>query len=240
MTTATFDAPLGAGYPFRKMFLIRLCIALGLILFAADARAQTVAFVAPGGGTSAQLSRVVLQSFLAIEEQDDFDTLSSNEMRRALAGLPAPTVDDGADDPLADVRRLLRRAQGDRLRQSLSRLGDRVGVDLLITVRSVGDEAELRAYNVEREAFYRGTLMISASTAPNTDEILSFVSPRVSALDVGEAEGEEEEERPTRRRNRWWIWAIVGGAVAAAVLVGYLVQPDEVEDQGVNLRITAP
>ena len=219
--------------------------------------AQTVGFVAPGEEPSRSASRAALRAHQpfgqeqasgesageaeeeAEAEGPSFSVLESAEVQRALAGLGPRDAE--LDDPLDDVRRLVRRAEGERLRQSLGRLGERLGIDLLVTVRQVGDELELRGFNVERLAFYRGTLMISATDPPQAEALEDFVGPRAGALGDGDPEGEseDEQERP-RRRNRWWIWTIIGGAVAAAVLIGYLVQPDEVVDGGVNLRIVGP
>jgi hypothetical protein len=235
-----FDEPYRAGYPFEDMLVNHILVTVSLLLFATTASAQRIAFVTPGDAPSSQARRAVLRCHTILDAQEGLVTIPSRELRRALAGLPAPAIEgQPEDDPLEDVRRLVQRAEGERLRQSLSRLGDRVGVELLVTVRQVGGELELRAFNVERAAFYRGTLMIPAAAPPDADELIDFVRPRAAALTAA-APGEAEQAQPRRRRSRWWIWAIVGGAVAAAALVGYLVQPDEVEDGGVILRITAP
>lgn len=225
------------------------------------AEAQLVAFVAPGDSPSRAASRAVLRSFSICDGHENVEVLESVELRRALAGLSprqiqaesgdnesgdeeseSRSTDQAQEDPLDDVRRLTRRARGDRMSQSLTRLGSRVGVDLIVTIRQVGQELELRAFNTERSAFYRGTLMIPALEEPDEDQLTEFVLPRVAAVRTnGESEDDDEEERPNgRRRNRWWIWVVIGGAVAAAAVIGVLVQPDEVENTGVTLRVVAP
>lgn len=255
-----FDAARWPGYPFRmvrRFILTALFLTTTLDLGVAEA--QIVAFVATGESPSRAASRAVLRSFDICEADENVEVLESVELRRALAGFsPRQIQAEGSDnegggensasrgdneereDPLADVRRLARRARGDRMSQSLTRLGSRVGVDLIVTIRQVGQELELRAFNPERSAFYRGTLMVLALEEPDEDELTEFILPRVAAVRTN-AQGEDDTERPRRgRRNRWWIWVVIGGAVAAAAVIGVLVQPDEVENTGVTLRIEAP
>ncbi len=224
---------------------ISVPIGLFVILISGSAQAQTVACAAPGPTESASraASRAALRCHSLLEGNEDVEVLESRELRRALAGLPPREVEgqEPAEDPLSDVRRLLRRASGDRQSTMLNRLGDRVGVDLLITFKQIGEELEVRAFNTERSAFYRGTLMIPALEPPDEDELAEFILPRAAAASSA-SEGDEEgsgEERP-RRRSRWWTWILVGAAATAAVVVGAVVQPDEVEDTGVTLRIVAP
>jgi len=242
-----FDVATRPSYP---LCMARAAFVISLVLFTGVAQAQMVAFVAPGEDPPRTTSRAVLRGFELLDGRDDVEVIDSMELRRALAGLPASAdqdqgdgAADSGDDPLADVRRLLRRARGDRLSSSLERLGGRIGADLIITVRQVGREVELRGFNVERSAFYRGTLMLPAASAPDAERVTEFVMPRVAAARSSatheEPQAEEGEERP-RRRNRWWIWVIVGGAVAAAAVISVLVQPDEVEDTGVTVRIVPP
>jgi hypothetical protein len=227
-------------------------VSLAFILDAGGAGAQTVAFVAPGEDPPGEASRAVLRCHELLEAVEGVEVLESAELRRALAGLPARPPGAGgasveaADDPLADVRRFAERAQGDQRRPSLTRLGERIDVDLLVTVRLVGSELELRAFDTERGAFYRGTLMIPALSPPEGAELAAFVQPRAAAAAAatpGEAAAAEEPaERPrsARRHGRWWIWVLVGSAAAAAILVGVLATPREVEDTGVTVRIVAP
>lgn len=215
-------------------------LALAAALAASSAEAQTVAFVAPGESPPGEARRAVLRCFELLEPVEGVEVLESVELRRALAGLPAP---EGVDDPLDDVRRFAARAQGDQRRPSLSRLGERLGVDLLVTVRVVGSELELRAFDVTRSAFYRGTLMIPALSPPDAAEVTDFVRPRVAAAagaSSTQAPAEPEPPRRRRRGGRWWVWVIAGGAAAAAVLVAVLATPREVEDTGVTVRIVAP
>lgn len=206
-------------------------------------RAGTVAFLAPGEAPSRAARRAVLGSYGLLEDRDDLAVLSSQELRRALAGLPA--AGEG-DDPLSDVRQLVRESGGDGRRDALARLGQRLDVDLLITVRQAGEELEVRAFDVARGAFYRGTLMLPALAEPDEDELSGFVLPRARAASAGRGGGGEDAEpraeRPARRSiwSQWWMWVIVGGVVAAAAVVGYVATPTRVEDTGVTLDVVVP
>ena len=239
MMALRFDASLQRGYPFD---VTRITTILGLVLLLPGlAAAETVAFVAPGEAPTRAARRAVLRCHELVEANEDLETLASVELRRALAGLPARGE---GDDPLADVRQLVREAGGDDGPEALQQLGHRLEVDLLVTVRQAGEELEYRGFNVERRAFYRGSLMAAAMAPPDEDGITTFVQRRASALESspdGE-EGEAEEETPRRRSiwGRWWLWVIVGGAVAAAAVVGYVATPNEVEDTGVTLRVHVP
>jgi hypothetical protein len=210
----------------------------GLAVVAAPltAAGQVVGFVAVGEAPPS-VRRAALRCGEALAGREGFAVVESVELRRALAGEPSASP---GDDPLADVRALAARADGDRLRESLGRLGERVGLDLVVTLRRVGAEIELRGFDVARGSFYRGTAMISSTAAVDADPLAAFVGPRVRAVAAAAPGADEDRPRPRRRRSRWWVWAIVGGAVAAAALVGYLAQPDPVEDTGVTLRVVAP
>jgi hypothetical protein len=223
-------------------------LALALALAASSAEAQTVAFVAPGESPPGEARRAVLRCYELLGPAEGIEVLASTELRRALAGLTPPTGTAADDDPLADVRQLAERARGDQRRPALSRLGERLDVDLLVTVRLVGSELELRAFDVARGAFYRGTLMIPALSPPDAAQVSAFVRPRAAAAAASEtparassqAQAEPEQPRRRRRLGRWWVWVIAGGAAAAAVLVAVLATPREVEDTGVTVRIVAP
>ncbi len=236
----TFDAAPSPGYPQSVFFYRPAClIALAVLTVSSGASAQSVAFVAVGDDPSPALRRAALLYSEVLAEQDGFDVVQSNEVRRALAGEPATTEND---DPLEDVRRLTRQAEGDRLRQSLVRLGERLGLDLLVTLRRSGEEIELRGFDVERSAFYRGTLMVDAMAPVDVSVLGGFVEPRVRATSATprSRSSDDGDRRRRRPRSRWWVLAVVGGAIAAAALVGYLVQPDPAEDLGVTVRIVAP
>jgi len=215
------------------------------LCFGAAASAQTVGLVVTGEPT-AVASRVALRCATTLEGRDDLEVVESDALRRALAGVPAP---EGAEDPLADIRRMAREAAGESPRATLERLGGRLDVDLLVTVRRVGDEAELRAFNVERGAFYRGTLMVPARGAVDADELGEFVAARAGAAGGGAASGDEEGEegedggggsRGWASWWEWWVWAVVGAAVLGVAAVAYFAFPGGTEDQDVRLRIVAP
>jgi len=216
-----------------------------LLLLPGSAAAETVAFVAPGEAPTRSARRAVLRCHELVEGNEDLATLESRELRRALAGLPA--TGDG-DDPLADVRQLVREAGGDEGREALQQLGHRLEIDLLITVRQAGEELEYRGFNVERGAYYRGTHMAVAVAPPEEEDIIGFILPRARAIASetdereGEQEGEAEEEGSERRSiwGRWWVWVLIGGAVAGVAVVAYVAAPSEVEDHGVTLRIQVP
>ncbi len=238
--TGSFDGVAMRGYPygvFPKGASIALLVAL--LAVAGAARAEAVAFVA-AGEPSGPARRATLRCHQLLEGQEGVAVIESAELRRALAGLPARGE---GDDPLADVRALVREAGGDEAREALEQVGGRLDVDLLVTVRQAGGELELRGFNVARGAFYRGTLMLPANEPPEAEEVLAFVLPRARAVVAGAGgEAEVEEEEPERRSiwSRWWVWVLIGGAVAVAAVVGYFVTPTQVEDTGVTLRVVVP
>jgi hypothetical protein len=109
-------------------------------------------------------------------------------------------------------------------------------------VRRADEEAEIRAFDVARRAFYRGTLMVAASGPVDWEAVGSFVQPRVAARRA--AERPPAARATVRPRSRWWqswwFWAIAGGAVIAVGTVAYFADPSSGEAEDVRLRIVAP
>lgn len=211
---------------------------LCVLSLASIARGQTLGVVVTGAPT-AQASRLALRVAELLDADEDLTVVESQALRRALAGVPA--AGEG-EDALAEVRRLAAAATGERARSSLSRLGQRLEVDLLVTVGRAGEEAELRAFDVARGAFYRGSLMVPIRGALDRERLVGFVGVRASAA-VGETGRAEEAPQPRERQSRWgqwWVWAIVGAAVIAVAAVAYFAYPGGGTEQDVRLRLVAP
>jgi len=210
--------------------------ACALVLgFASAASGQEVGVVTPGG-SSGSLASAAERYSIALAEAEAVETPLSAEVRQALRGEPAQS--EGAD-ALADVRRHVRASDGSDDASRLSRLGERLGLDALVTARPLGSEVELRVFDVQRGAFYRGTLVLPRQeSSANREELVEFVQVRAAAAAGLGSESTEAETSSPRRR--FWVWAIVGAAAAAIAAVALFATPDDTVSRDVGLRIDIP